>query len=149
MNRDLAPVQVYCDFHPEIADECGGQGWIRLYTLDMSDPSQQCPQDLEEFDDTFRACGRAMSGSTQSCDGPELPTQQITYNEVCGRILGYSTGSLLPFVTSDPTVEVGDVYIDGIQLYLEDSIFWEIAHIILVFHCQHLLVLGAFVLHQV
>ena len=44
---------------------------------------------------------------------------------VCGHSLVYSTGELLPFVRSDPSI-FGDVYIDGIQLYLEDII---LAHI--------------------
>ena len=74
---------------------CGSRGWTRVAYLDMSDPSQQCPTDFSYrlYDESgVRACGRQTS-SVGGCNSVTFSTYDISYSQVCGRVLGYQYGS--------------------------------------------------------
>ena len=70
---------------------CGGStGWRRVASLNMSDPSQQCPSVWQEITTPHRVCGRRSS--TSSCEGLNCTTGSEQYDQVCGRIIGYQVG---------------------------------------------------------
>ena len=72
---------------------CGTSGWTRVAYLDMSDPSQDCPTEFRlHTGNGVRGCGRLVS-TNPSCDSKTFPTNNMTYSEVCGRVLGYQYGS--------------------------------------------------------
>ena len=73
--------------------ECGGSGWRRVAFLNMTDPTQQCPDSWRNYTkDSVRACGRQES-SVSSCSSVEYSPDGLEYTRVCGRITGYQYGS--------------------------------------------------------
>ena len=83
-------VQVYCDMNGVCACSRTG-GWTRVARLNMSDPSQQCPREWNlqtHSSEPRRPCGRGnhLAGS---CLSTIYNTYGISYNHVCGRVIGY------------------------------------------------------------
>ena len=67
-------------------------GWVRVANLNMTDPEQQCPDNLTlSYTDPIRLCGRTTDGS--SCDSVTFTTYEVQYQQVCGRVRGYQFGS--------------------------------------------------------
>ena len=69
---------------------CGPGEWHQLASLNMSDPSQQCPSPWTEYNSGgVRACQRSPSTSP-SCSGVLYSTPtNYQYKRVCGRATGY------------------------------------------------------------
>ena len=75
-----------------IVGNCGRGIWHRVASLNMSDPSQQCPSAWMEYNTSgIRACG-ISSTSSGSCPGIGYATGR-QYSRVCGRVIGYQLGS--------------------------------------------------------
>ena len=70
---------------------CGGSGWRRVAYLNMSDPSQHCPSVWQEITTPHRTCGGRSTNA--SCEGLTYPTGSEQYDQVCGRIIGYQSGT--------------------------------------------------------
>ena len=84
------PVSLYCNM-----DElCGSKrGWTRLGYLNIADPSESCPSGFKLYQHGgVRACGR-QSSSVGSCAALKLLADDISYSQVCGRVVGYQYGS--------------------------------------------------------
>ena len=81
---------VYC----HMGELCGTEGgWARLACLNMSDSTQNCPTGFRLYESNeVRACGRATS-SVGSCQSVQFPSNNISYFQVCGRVVGYQYGS--------------------------------------------------------
>jgi hypothetical protein len=77
-----------------IVENCGPGDWYRVASLNMSDPSQQCPSAWREYNTSgVRACGiRTPGTNTQTCIPISYPTSP-QYSRVCGRAIGYQIGS--------------------------------------------------------
>ena len=104
---------VYC--HME--ELCGSdEGWTRLAYLDMSDPSEECPSGFRLYESGgVRACGRPVS-SDGSCASVKIPSNDIKYSEVCGRVVGYqyyTTDALHP---SYNNIGINSYYVDGVSI---------------------------------
>ena len=101
--------QVYC--HME--ELCGSdEGWMSLAYLDMSAPNSKCPERFRLYEENgVRACGRPSTGSG-SCISATYPSKDISYSQVCGKIIGYQFGS--PDGTNNNNID--SAYIDGISL---------------------------------
>ena len=111
---------VYCNM-----EGCDGEGgWTRVAYLNMSDPSQQCPTDFRLYDESgVRACGRRNS-SVGGCNSVTFSTYDISYSQVCGRVLGYQYWS--PDAISnihgdgiDPIASHNSIdapYVDGVSI---------------------------------
>ena len=70
---------------------CGpALGWTNVAHLDMSDSSQQCPDNLTLVTTPIRRCGRS-TGNILTCDSVKYPVNGQTYSRVCGRVLAYQT----------------------------------------------------------
>jgi hypothetical protein len=97
---------------------CGGPGWRRVAYLNMSDPAQVCPSAWELITTPRRSCGRPSSAGAQSCFSAVFPAQNIQYNQVCGRIIGYQYGQPEAFVAGNigNPQTIDDAYVDGISL---------------------------------
>ena len=58
--------------------------------LNMTDPTQQCPDRWREVTTPMRTCRRAAHSNINSVI---FNTSGILYNRVCGRIIGYQFGT--------------------------------------------------------
>ena len=83
---------VYC----EMGELCGSEGgWSRLAYLNMSDSTVDCPTGFRLYENEIygiRACGRSYNRGA-SCASVEFSSNNISYSEVCGRVVGYQYGS--------------------------------------------------------
>ena len=87
LNSTQSPVQVFCemgDVFPSGLNATGG--WVRVANLNMTDPEQQCPENLNlTYTDPLQLCGRSNNG----CDSVTFTTYGVQYRQVCGRVRGY------------------------------------------------------------
>ena len=97
---------------------CGGStGWRRVAYLNMSDPSQQCPSVWQEITTPHRVCGRRSTSG--SCEGLTYPAGSVQYDQVCGRIIGYQSGTPDAFggdATIGPSSSIDSYYLDGVSV---------------------------------
>ena len=94
---------------------CGSTGWTRVAYLNMSDPSQQCPNELRLYNESgVRACGRNYS-SIGSCDNVTFSTGK-SYSQVCGRVIGYQFGSPDALFPWQGHVLIDSPYVEGISI---------------------------------
>jgi len=102
--------------------ECGGSGWRRVAFLNMTDPTQQCPDTWREYsEDSVRACGRQES-DIASCSSVEYSPDGLEYTHVCGQIMGYQFGSpdgysvSHAYISLTPGNEINEPYVDGVSV---------------------------------
>ena len=80
---------------PVSLPDCGEGKWRKIASLNMSDSAQCCPSPWTEIHiKGIRACGRPSS-QNGSCSGTFFSPPRLwpTYQNVCGRIIGYEYGS--------------------------------------------------------
>ena len=102
-------IHMYCDMERNCKGVAGG--WMRVASIDMSNPSSTCPLDLKEYD----YCGKAEN--SYGCSSVVFQIQGVQYSQVCGKIIGYqksSTAAFQPYITRQRTI--GQDYVDGISL---------------------------------
>ena len=105
-------VQVYCDMEGE---NCGGEGgWMRVAYVNMTKSGSQCPQGLNQVElQGSNYCGRFNSDNNVSTI---FETYNVTFTQVCGRIIGYQYGSTDGFYKCDEQTSIEDCYVDGVSL---------------------------------
>ena len=95
---------------------CGKDGpWTRIGYLDMSESLHNCPPNWEEYTkDTggIRTCQRKSSGP--SCDSVIIPSNDIHYTEICGRVVGYQFGSTGAIASN--LNDINSYYVDGVSI---------------------------------
>jgi len=109
-------VQVYCDMNRVCACSRTG-GWTRVARLNMSDPSQQCPHEwtLQTYtSEPRRLCGWGNHRAS-SCLSTIYNTYGISYNHVCGRVIGYYHSADAFGLHAGPQTIEGP-YVDGVSL---------------------------------
>ena len=94
----------------------GSTGWRRVAYLNMSDPSQHCPSVWQEITTPHRVCGRKSIRS--SCEGLTYPTGSEQYDQVCGRIIGYQSGTPDAFGAGGRNFSqsIDSYYVDGVSV---------------------------------
>ena len=99
---------VYCDMDLN----CNGErGWMRVGYLNMTDPNEQCPPGFRLYEENgVRACGRYTTG----CESVIYPSQDISYSQVCGRVIGYQQGST--DALRDQAYGIDSHYVDGVSI---------------------------------
>ena len=107
---------VYC----HMGELCGTEGgWTRLAYLDMSDSTQNCPTGFSLYESNgVRACGRANS-SDGSCQSVQFPSNNISYSQVCGRVVGYqyaSPDAVDGSVITPQHNNISSYYVDGVSI---------------------------------
>ena len=93
---------------------CGSGEWHRVASLNMSDPSQQCPSAWSEYNtEGVRACGRP--GTNVGTCSATLYATNHQYSRVCGRVIGYQIGSPDAFekTVSQP---IDSYYVYGVSI---------------------------------
>ena len=79
--------------------------------LNMTDPNEQCPPGFRLYEGIeVGACGRNYSG----CESVTYPSLDISYSQVCGRVIGYQKGATLAIY--DQHVGIEGVYVDGVSI---------------------------------
>ena len=117
LNSTQSPVNVFCEttgVFPSSLNVTGG--WVRVANLNMTDPDQQCPGNLQlSFtDQPIRVCGRSTD---YDCDSVTFTTNGIRYQQVCGRVRGYryrTTDGFNVFCPAPCTVD--NIYVDGVSI---------------------------------
>ena len=120
LNSTQSPVQVFCemgDVFPSGLNVTGG--WVRVANLNMTDPDQQCPENLNlsYTDQPTRLCGKSTDGP--SCDSVTFTTYGVQYRQVCGRVRGYQFGSPDAFerwVNCSAPCTIDKPYVDGVSI---------------------------------
>ena len=118
-NNTNSPVQVYCDMNPRNCSCNTTGGWTRVANLDMTDPSQQCPDGLTLLNRTtapLRTCGRTYN--FRGCESATFPVHGIEYSHVCGKLLGYQdrTPDAFEQYYNNRSLTVDDFYVEGVSL---------------------------------
>ena len=108
------PVKVFCDM---VRACCGNtsSGWMRVANIDMTDPTQQCPDGFRLINRTeppLRTCGRPVDH--KGCVSTTFHVHGIQYSRVCGRIVGYQLGPPVAFFYAYRGID--SYYIEGISL---------------------------------
>ena len=94
---------------------CGsGDGWSRIGYLDMSDASQQCPTNWNEYTSGIRTCKRKTNAN--ACDSVFISAHNISYSEICGRVVGYQFGTPSAIQSYVNTKSIDQPYVDGISI---------------------------------
>ena len=80
LNSTQSPVQVFCemgDVFPSGLNVTGG--WVRVANLNMTDPNQQCPGNLQlsYTNQPIRLCGKSTDGP--SCNSVTFTTYGVQY----------------------------------------------------------------------
>ena len=105
-----AAVRMFCD----MTRTCGGVtgGWMKVAELDMTNTTYQCPSSLRvQVQSGKHLCARKVTAS--GCSSVDYQTQGISYNEVCGKVIGYQYAST-DGATGRTTID--GPYIDGVSL---------------------------------
>lgn len=107
--------QAYCNMDIGCGPDNNITGWMRVANLDLTDPTQQCPQgNFRLVTGTSRYCIRSNFGF--GCDSSLFTVNQIPYTQVCGRATGIQIGTVDGFLDQNPMRSIETVYIDGISL---------------------------------
>ena len=86
---------------------------MRVANLDMT--NQHCPSGLvAETSRTKKFCRKSGSG----CSSHIFPVNGVRYSKVCGKVIGYQYYSMDAFAPyhSDPSLDIDDVYVDGVSI---------------------------------
>ena len=108
-----ADKQMYCDMERRCKGV--GGGWMRLASIDMTDPTSKCPHGLKTLTSPRRLCAKNIDGP--GCSSAFIPVQGVEYSKVCGKIIGYQQGtpdSFHRFISGQTTIDSN--YVDGISI---------------------------------
>ena len=120
LNSTQSPVQVFCemgDVFPASLNVTGG--WVRVANLNMTDPDQQCPENLQlsYTNQPIRLCGRRTGCG---CDSVAFTTYGVQYRQVCGRVRGYQFASPdafeRKFGVCPAPCNIDSPYVDGVSI---------------------------------
>ena len=118
LNSTQSPVQVFCEMGNVFPAGLNVTGsWVRVANLNMTDPDQQCPENLRlSYTNPIRLCGRKTD---RGCDSVTFSTYGVQYQQVCGRVRGYQFASPDAFNCNDfrscPT-NIDVPYVDGVSI---------------------------------
>ena len=119
LNSTQSPVQVFCEMGDVFPAGLNvTRGWVRVANLNMTDPTQQCPENLNQSytNQPIRLCGKSTDGP--SCDSVTFTTYGVQYRQVCGRVRGYQYGSPDGFrrVNCSAPCTIDKPYVDGVSI---------------------------------
>ena len=94
-----------------------GQVWKKVGYLNMSDPTQQCPDSWQSISSPVASCAKKDSGRCGPCDSLNISTSGASYQMVCGRFRGYQVGSPDAFRNAlGLTWDIESWYVDGVSI---------------------------------
>ena len=107
--------QVYCDME---GANCGGEGgWTRVFRLNMTDPSSQCPTGSSlTTQNGVRFC--TSSNTAAGCTGISAENFGHSYTQVCGFVRGYGLISPDAFgaIVRSSSEPLSGNYVDGVSI---------------------------------
>ena len=107
--------QVYCDME---GVNCGGEGgWTRVFRLNMTDPSSQCPTGFSlTTQDGVRFCTR--SNTAAGYTGMDTDNYGHNYTQVCGFVRGYAfhTPDAFGITGRSSSEPLSGNYVDGVSI---------------------------------
>ena len=89
-----------------------GREWKMVGYMDMTDPTQQCPDSWQKIASPRSSCGKK---STSPCDSFTITTSGASYRTVCGRFRGYQIGSTDAFYNYISR-SIETYYVDGVTV---------------------------------
>ena len=118
LRQQSGPEVEHTPSHGHGACGCGGPGWRRIAYLNMSDPTQTCPQAWELITTPRRSCSRPSNAGSNSCYPALYFPQGGQYSQVCGRIIGYQKGQPGAFLLENlnRSQSIDGTYVDGVSL---------------------------------
>ncbi|KAL5518306.1 hypothetical protein EMCRGX_G004015, partial [Ephydatia muelleri] len=91
-----------------------GRDWIKVGYLDMTDPTQECPNSWQTFTSPRSSCGKKSSAP---CDSLNIPTSGASYLTVCGWFRGYQIGTPDSFTSfAGLGFDIETYYVDGVSV---------------------------------
>lgn len=114
----LSEVDTVLDQYLNDGRPCNGPGWRRIAFLNMTDPSEQCPEVLLETQYSKRTCGR-YGHEPQCWSITYTNTNATQYTQVCGRIRAYQWGqntAFTPYFLNTRGITLENIYMDGISI---------------------------------
>ena len=113
-----APGRVHRSCDETISCGSAEDGWRSVANLDMSETGARCPSDLHLHEkEGVQACGRPKK-SGDSCSSVSFASGG-TYNEVCGRVVGYQyghSGGINPHPSTGHSKKIKKAYLDGVSI---------------------------------
>ena len=105
-------ITVYCDMEGVNCD--GEGGWMRVAYLNMSYPTEECPDGfgLRE-DEGIRSCSKQQS---KGCRSLIFPSNDVKYSSVCGRVTGYQVGVLYALWPQVQSAFLNKAYVEGVSI---------------------------------
>ena len=98
----------------EVVPDCGSGKWVEVVHFDMSNTSQQCPSSWTMASSPARSC---FASTPTTCPGTVFSTPGWTYNQICGRAIGYSIGSADAFADFyNLRSRINGPYVDGVSV---------------------------------
>ena len=111
---------MYCDMERSCSGVSGG--WMRVASIDMTDPSSTCPSGLRTiYEGSHRLCALNINGA--GCSSTVLPVEGVQYSQVCGKIIGYqqkTPDAFGPYIDLGQTT-IDHYYVDGISITYGNS----------------------------
>ena len=96
--------------------QCGGPGWRRVVSLNMTDPSHVCPSGLNLTSYSRRTCGRASSLG-YNCWSTTFSVGGSQYSRVCGMARAYQWGRYYAFYGYNNLNQgIDGYYVNGLSL---------------------------------
>ena len=96
-----------------INSNCGPGLWRQVYYLNASNEDQSCPGDWNSHThQSVRGCG----GADTSCRSAFSDEISISYNKVCGRLIGIGVDKPDAFYYRINSITVEDNYLDGVSV---------------------------------
>ena len=119
LNSTQSTVQVFCEMgevFPAGLNVTGG--WVRVANLNMTNPNQQCPENLQRSytNQPIRLCGKSTDSS---CNSVIFTTYGVQYRQVCGRVRGYqyfSTDGFERHSFCPAPCTIDNPYVDGVSI---------------------------------
>ena len=129
LNVTNEPQLVYCSLNE---NRCCGESdgkWMRIAFLNMSDPSEQCPDGWREVLSPIRTCRRQLHTNINSVN---YTSYGIPYSMVCGRIIAHQFGNPDGFLgyNNQNQRTLDDAYVDAISVtfgHPRNHILWTFA----------------------
>ena len=112
-----APLSSNVPFPPDVpsGSSCN---WKKVGSLDMTDPTQQCPPSWAKVSTPRGSCSKKTAPLT--CDSSVIGTSGASYQTVCGRFRGYQVGTPDAFARcgspSGAPNTIENPYVDGISI---------------------------------
>ena len=107
-------VSMYCNMN----ELCGSKGgWTRIAYLNMGDPNENCPSGFRLYQKGgIKTCGR-LTSSVGSCTSVKFLADDISYSQVCGRVVGYQYASPdAVYAEGAHHNDIDSYYVDGVSI---------------------------------